>query len=152
MNITDSKKDNKTRAEAFYQVGNNFLKKRDFTKAIDSYKDALVFNPKHIKAYSNMGVAYKAVGFLKLAEATYLKALKIAPNNGVIYNNLGNVYTQMNRLEIAEKMYLKAINIYPLYAEAYYNLSQVYYFTGNRKKAFETGVILEKIRLNLMSK
>ena len=136
-------------AKVYYQAGNDFLKRRSFPKAIDCYKNAIRLNPEYIKAYSNLGVAYKAAGLLKFAEETYLKALKIRPD-GVVLNNLGNVYTQMNRLDEAEKLYLRAIEIYPEYLEAYYNLGQVYYFMGNKKKAIETRIILEKIKLKLI--
>ena len=91
-------------------------------------------------------MAYKCAGLLKQAEEIYGKALKIKPNSGVIFNNLGNVYMQMNRLNDAKILYQKAIKIYPKYKEAWYNLGQVYYFTGEKDKALETRIILEKLR------
>ena len=78
-------------AKIYYKVGNDFLKKQLFPQAIQSYLDAIRFDQNYVKAYSNLGVAYKLSGLLKEAERTYMKALKLKPNNGIIFNNLGNV-------------------------------------------------------------
>ncbi|MBU0846114.1 tetratricopeptide repeat protein [Patescibacteria group bacterium] len=133
-------------AKVYYQAGNDFLKKREYPKAIASYKQAIKIMPDYFKAYCNLGVAYKCAGLFKEAENIYVKALKIKPNSGVVYNNLGNVYMSTDRLKEAEFFYKRAIKIYPKYREAYYNLGQVYYFTGETKKALETRIILEKLR------
>lgn len=139
-------------AKVYYQAGNDFLKHRNYPKAIASYQEALRLDPGMFKAYCNLGVAFKCSGFLKQAEEVYLRALKVKPNNGVVFNNLGNVYTQMNRLEEAKMFYQQAIKVYPKYKEAYYNLGQVYYFTGEKEKAVETRIILERIKLEELKK
>lgn len=133
-------------AKVYYKAGNDFLKRRDFPKAIASYKDAIRFYPQYFKAYCNLGVAYKGAGLYKDAETTFKKALKLKPNSAVIYNNLGNVYTSTNRLKEAEWFYQKALKIYPNYKNALYNLGQVYYFTGEKDKALETRIALEKLK------
>lgn len=139
-------------ARVYYQAGNDFLKQRDYSKAIASYQSAILIDPMFFRAYCNLGVAFKCSGFLKKAEEIYLKALKVKPNNGVIFNNLGNVYTQMNRLEEAKMFYQQAIKVYPKYKEAYYNLGQIYYFTGEKDKAVATRIILEKIKFEDMKR
>ena len=133
-------------ARVYYQAGNDFLKKRNYIKATKSYRDAIFYYPGYFKAYCNLGVTYKNAGLFKQAEETFEKALKLKPHSGVIFNNLGNVYMCTNRLQEAKLLYLRAIKIYPRYKEAYYNLGQVYYFTGEKNKALETRIVLEKLK------
>lgn len=135
-------------AEVYYRTGNDLLKKGNFLKAIESYKNAIRFNPTYFKAYCNIGVAYKNIGLYKEAEDVFRKALKLKPYSAVIYNNLGNVYSNMNRLEEAKWFYKKALVIHPRYKDARYNLGQVYHFVGEQKKAMESRIILEKMGSN----
>jgi len=133
------------RSILYYKTGNNFLKKKDFLRAVASYKDAILIDRSFFKAYCNLGVAYKNLGLYKEAQSSYEKALKLKPNSAVIYNNLGNVATAKGDFNRAKFFYQKAISIYPKYQKAYYNLGQAYYFSGEHEKALEARIILEKL-------
>ena len=133
------------RSILYYKTGNNFLKKKDFMRAIKSFKDAVLIDPSFFKAYCNLGVAYKNLSLYKEAEAVFEKALKLKPYSAVIYNNLGNVFTAKGDFARAKFFYQKAIKIYPKYKKAYYNLGQVLYFSGNHQEALDAQIALEKI-------
>jgi len=133
------------RSLLYYKTGNNFLKKKDFVSAVESYKDAVLIDPSYFKAYCNLGVAYKNLGLYKEAEESLEKALKIKPHSAVIYNNLGNVATAKGDFAQARLFYQKAIAIYPQYKKAHYNLGQVLYFSGDHKTALEARIKLEKL-------
>jgi tetratricopeptide (TPR) repeat protein len=138
-------------AMVYYQTGNDLLKKREYVKAIISFKKAIGLAPYYFKAYSNLGVAYKNAGLFKEAENIFNQALKIKPKSAVVFNNLGNVYTSINKLDQAQFCYERALVLYPGYANALYNLSQVLYFKGETKKALDLRVKMQHSKLGKRS-
>jgi len=56
---------------------------------VESYKKAIEIDPKHAKAYNNMGFALSNLGRKEEAVASYKKAIEIDPNNANAYNNMG---------------------------------------------------------------
>lgn len=122
-------------AKTYFLVGNNFLRKREFLAAANSYKTAIELDHNYYKAYSNLGVAYKNLGMYNEAEMILRRGIELKPYSAVLHNNLGNVMVSVQRLAEAEQQYKRALQIYPKYREAIFNLSQVYYFTGRVEQA-----------------
>jgi len=132
-------------AKVYYQTANDFLRRKNYVKAIASYKMALKFAPDYFKAMCNLGVALKQAGMLKEAETMFERALRLKPMSAVICNNLGNVYTAMREFEQAKYYYERAIRLYPAYKAAHYNLGQVQYFSGQRNEAVESRIRLARL-------
>ncbi len=57
-----------SRAESYYKKGVSYQQEGELTKAIDSYRRALNFNPDHLQANMNLATAYLKAGRYKQAE------------------------------------------------------------------------------------
>lgn len=143
QNLTTKQK----KAEAYYKIANELLKNKNFLKAIENYKNAVMFNPSHFKAYCNLGVAYRNLGQPKLAEGCYLKAKKLNPKSNIALNNLANIYVDLSQYKEAIILYQKAIIINPQDIDAIQNLSNIYKALGNHEKVVEMQLKLNKLKL-----
>jgi Flp pilus assembly protein TadD len=61
-------------AEAALTKGINAAENNDFNTAIINYTKAIELDPKNANAYRNRGIAYKALGKTKEADADFAKA------------------------------------------------------------------------------
>jgi len=68
-------------AEDAYKAGNALIKENKVQQAIDEYKRALTFNPKHGLTYRSLGVAYMKLGREKDAIASYEKFVQYEPGH-----------------------------------------------------------------------
>lgn len=128
-----------------YLSANLFLNRGEYFKAIDLYIEVIEIEPTNLKAFTNLGVAYKKAGLLEESIRVFEIALKLDSNEPGIYNNTANVYTAMGEFSKAIKYYENAINLKPDYKDAIYNLGNVLYFTGNTEKAVELRMRLAKL-------
>ena len=66
---------------AHYNLGNIFMKKKDYQKAVGHYESALIYNPTLFKARYNLGLIHLQKGDRKAARMEFEAALKINPNH-----------------------------------------------------------------------
>lgn len=104
--------------------GNEFINRKDLTRAAISYLDAIRINPNNETAYCNLGNIYLDIGQLKSAVKCYKKAISIKPNYANAICNLGATYGRKGELKKALTCYQKVIEIEP-------NHPLVYIFLGN---------------------
>jgi protein O-GlcNAc transferase len=108
----------------FILDGNEYLDKKDLTRAALSYLDAIKANPSNEIAYCNLGNIYLDLGQIKEAIRNYKKAIIIKPNYTNALCNLGAAYGRLGELKKALVLYQKVIEIDP-------NHQTVYIFLGN---------------------
>lgn len=125
-------------SEAYYNLGNIYLKQQEFDKAIECYKMAIKYKPDDEEAYNNMGVAYTDGRHdHSTAIKCYKKAIKLNPDYPITYYNMGfyyDVYEQNYRKAI--KCYKKAVKLKPDYYDAYANMGIVF----RKKKQYDKAI------------
>lgn len=101
------------------------LQQKQYAMSIDCYQKFLNQIPDCAEAMNNLGLAYKGLGKMRDAEASFKKALQIRPRYAAAFNNLGNLFVLQNRLAEAEACFRKALDCNPEFAEACNNLGNV---------------------------
>ena len=91
------------------------------TLAVELIGKALEINPNDSAAYSNRGLALKALKRLEEALASFDRAIAIKPDYAQAYSNRGLALQDLKRLEEALASYDRAIEIEPDYAQAHFN-------------------------------
>lgn len=105
-------------------LGQAYFYKGNVDRAIDSYKKAIVFQPRFASPYTNLGVAYEKKGLPNLAISSYQTALQLDPNDAISHNNLGYVYTRLGRISEAVIEFKRALVIDPNLTIAQENLDR----------------------------
>jgi protein O-GlcNAc transferase len=124
-------------AEAYYNMGIEFLEQSKLEEAIEAYKKALSIKPNYAEAYNNMGIVLQEQSKLEEAIEAYNKALSIKPEYEDAYNNMGIVLQEQSKPEEAIDAYNKALAIRPDYAEAYNNMGIVFQEQSKPEEAID---------------
>jgi len=98
---------------------------RNFAVAIQLYTEVVSRQPRHSRAWNDLGRAYLDFGKAKDAEAAFRKQIEIDPFHAYAYNNLGLTLYQLGREGEAEAMFRKQIEINPLDEYAHPNLGRL---------------------------
>jgi tetratricopeptide (TPR) repeat protein len=126
-----------SRAERYYKKGASYQQQGKLSQAIESYREALTFNPDHLKAHINLATAYLQTSRLREAEQelVYLYALK--PKDVTILYNFGLLLCQTGQYVSAEAKLRKLLELDPFHLEASLLLASIYEERGGINKAVE---------------
>ena len=114
---SDNKIDDTAAAEAYTQLGVEYLREGNYELSLTKLEKALSLDPDLPAAHDAIAVLYEKVGENKLAEKHYRKALKLQPDNARGHNNYGQFLCFQKRYEQAEEQFLLAAND-PFYSQA----------------------------------
>jgi tetratricopeptide (TPR) repeat protein len=89
--------------------GEQAVKAKDYTKAVEAYKEAVRASPKDVDALLGLGDAYQRGGQFEEAEAALKKCLEYDPDNAVACHALGLTYFRANRLNDAMKAFEESL-------------------------------------------
>ena len=106
-------------------------------KAIDSYRRALVSNPKYAVCWFNLGKALFRVGDLNEALKAFKQSTELNPKNRSAWNNRGVTLRQLNRLEESLDCYDRAIALKEDYSWAWHNKGYVLELLDRPREALE---------------
>jgi len=126
---------------AYNNLGEAYLRKGDYEKAISNYNQALRINPDYDKVYyfyDNRGTAYLMKGDYEKAIADYHRALRINPNDSNAYHNRGTAYLNKGDFEGAISDFNKALEINPGNAETYFYKALACEEIGRLQEALES--------------
>jgi tetratricopeptide (TPR) repeat protein len=115
--------------EAYFYLGNVFLKKEMLDSAVVQYKKALDLKSKYWQALYQLGYAYYKQKRYDEAKETFESGLKIK-ERGEFYNGLGLVQMAMDSLKDADLSFRKAISDDPKNPEFHKNLGDVNFKKG----------------------
>lgn len=88
-------------AEKHKNEGNELLKKKQFKEAIESYKNAIKFDPTNAIYPANMGAAYLQINDLDNAEQCCKKAIELDSKYSKAYSRLALIYQRKGRTQDA---------------------------------------------------
>jgi tetratricopeptide (TPR) repeat protein len=113
-------------AQAYYSLGNLYLKKGELQKAKEQYLLALKEDPYLRRAHLNLGNIYFRERNYSRAEEEFLEELKLHPRQEKAYNNLSVLSRIKGDFPSAIEQAKEALKVKPYYPEAYINLSLAY--------------------------
>lgn len=126
-------------------LGDMYSRRKEWDKAIEEFKMAVVINPRYSYAFHNLGNAYLYSDRLDEASGYYYKALEINPMIWQTYLQLAVISVKKNDLKSAEEIVLKGIKINPT-TESWRILGVIYVTGNNKEKAVEA--FREALRLD----
>lgn len=108
-----------------------------YKEAIPYYLEAIRLDRFYSDPWSNLAVAYSAVGDIDRAIASSQQAIKILPYYPEAYNNLGTLLIKKKDYDLAEKSLKRALVLRPYYGKAFYNLGRLYLDQNKPELAWE---------------
>jgi tetratricopeptide (TPR) repeat protein len=103
--------------------------------ALQCLNKALGLEPENALAHAHLGIVFKSVGKIQLAEKAYLRALELNPAHIETLNNFGNLLASGNRFEEAKGYLQKAVELQPDFPQAHNTLGIAYLKLNEVKKA-----------------
>ena len=113
----DDKVDDTAAAEAYTQLGVEYLREGNYEMSLTKLEKALSLDPDLPATHDAIAVLYEKVGENELAEKHYKKSLSLKPDNARGHNNYGQFLCFQGKYEQAEKQFLLAAND-PFYAQS----------------------------------
>jgi len=98
-------------AEYYISAGKDYLRKKEFNKALSAFKKAQALNPFAGQIYRYIALTYERLGDKSKALKYLKEALLLLPDNPELYISLGNLYAAMGEKLKAVKIYRKVIEI-----------------------------------------
>ena len=124
-------------ATHYCQLGQGYMEKGEFFKAIAKLKEAIALDPSCVDACLRIGHCYEKLKKYEEALSYYEKALELDPSRVEIRYSLGVSLQLLGLQGEAEKEYLKVLESNPDHIMARNNLAAVYLKGGRKEKAIE---------------
>jgi choline-sulfatase len=104
--------------DAWFMLGNEYYRLRDFTRAIDSYKQALTLKPDYDLVVINMANAYRQLGKDDEALVGYRRFMELDPRNAQIRYEAAQILVDRGKLTEARAQLEEALKLQPSMAAA----------------------------------
>ncbi|HPD18199.1 MAG TPA: tetratricopeptide repeat protein, partial [Candidatus Goldiibacteriota bacterium] len=115
--------------------GSVYAQLNSFDNAISSYKMAIKYDPRNIKAMYNLSLIYSEKGAKKEAKKMIESALKISPRNPLLQAALGNTLIDEEDYDKAQKVYEQIVAVKPDFDIGHFNLGVINYQKRELKSA-----------------
>jgi len=119
--------------EAYDALGQAYVQMRQLEKAITYFLDAAQRG--YIRAYYNLGIAYKDKGEVENAIKSLQTFIDNVPANGEAFLPLGEAYALKGDQKTAIQNYSKSLELKPEQSDAYFGRGESYFKTGDKEKA-----------------
>src|SRR5258707_11742268 len=99
-------------------LGNEYYRRREFTRAIDQFKRALALKPDYDLVVINMANAYRAMGRDRDAMVGYRRFMELEPKNAQIRYEAAQIMIDNGELDAAHAELVHALELEPKLAAA----------------------------------
>ncbi len=130
------------------QQGREFIRSKQYEKAVDIFKQVIASEPASAVAYADLSSSLRGLGKAQEALAAAEKAIELDANFAFGYVCAGNANLTMNRFAEAAEAYKQALRIKPDYAEAYSSLGFVYGQTRRYEESLEAYTQAQRLHPN----
>ncbi|MFC1715895.1 tetratricopeptide repeat protein, partial [Candidatus Poribacteria bacterium] len=100
-------------APVYNNLGNAYVKDRDYGQAINAYQKSLKLDPEFAEAYYNLGSVYVQQKKYNLAVENYNKAIELRKDFQAAYYKLAEAYDKQGKREDAIKIYKETVQTSP---------------------------------------
>ena len=104
--------------DAWFMLGNEYYRRRQFGRAIDQFKRALELKPDYDLVVINMANAYRALGRDQEAMVGYRRFMELDPKNAQIRYEAAQILIDGGRLDEARQELTQALALEPKLAAA----------------------------------
>jgi len=108
---------------ALNNLGFALAERKEFSRAIENYRQALAVTSRFAEAMNNLGCAYMGLKEFDQAIPVFREALSIKPDDVRTLNNLGSALHESGDYTNAIAEYNEALRLDPKFAQANYNLA-----------------------------
>ncbi len=132
---------NPEQPEIHFHLGNLYAKRQQWELAIQSYEQAIKFNPQLIEAYSYLAIIYATkVNNNDKSADYYYQAITLNPDGVTAdkYLSLGNTLAAQKKLEKAIDCYQQAITLKANLLDAYHRLAELLIIQNQEQIAIQT--------------
>jgi tetratricopeptide (TPR) repeat protein len=141
---TDMYPQNITRAEYYEQMALGYSQEKQYEKALEFFKLALLHNPSSVSSYVEMADVYKSMDRHLLALIALQAAEKLEPDNLTVMKKMGDLYLQAGLFTKSREIYSHLLKINNHEEEANWAL---FYIFKLEKKYNEAMSQLSKINV-----
>ena len=117
----------KLNADAWYNMGRVFFYGGDYSKAKDSFKNAIRYRKTFVESYSLLVRTLLVENKLGQATSVAEKAYENIPNSEVVMNDLAVIYVRAKRYDEAKSFAEAVIKKNPKFTPAYITLGNIFY-------------------------
>ena len=104
--------------DGWVMMGNEYSRRRDFTRALECFQRALALKPDYDLAVFNMANVYRTMGQDDEALVGYRRLLALDPNNAEAHQQAAQILVDHERLEEAQQELNRALELTPAMAAA----------------------------------
>jgi tetratricopeptide (TPR) repeat protein len=104
--------------DAWFMLGNEYYRRRQFTRAIEQFKRALDLKPDYDLVVINMANAYRALGRDQEAMVGYRRFMELDPKNAQIRYEAAQILIDSGKLDEAREQLTEALALEPKLAAA----------------------------------
>ena len=122
--------------EAYFSIGDVFIRRGKYKKAINAYEQAIKLNPKEVKILVNIGLCYAYSDDHKTALDWFKRAVELDPFNWKAFLDLGSSHFMLKQIKEARTNFEKVLELNPRSAAAYANLAKIEEELGQFSKAY----------------
>lgn len=96
---------------AHNNLGYAYYKKGEYNKAVESYREAIKYQPSFSRAFHNLGIVYEAMNEWDKAIGAYKESIRYAPKDPRSHFFLGKLYLKRNKPSLAIKEFEESIRL-----------------------------------------
>ncbi len=119
----------------FLKQGHRYFRKKDYSRAIRAYSEAIRLKADSVEASYWRGRAYQEKGDLQHALQDFQKTIALDPTYVHAYNHIAWIYLGARKWDKAVAYLTRSLEIAPLDGWAYYNRGRCYFEMGETEKA-----------------
>ena len=127
--------------QAFCNIGLIYIAQRNFAKASDAFKKAIVLKPSNPFSLNGMGSVLYSKGKVAEAMEKWQKAIEVDQNFYSAYFNMANAWKNEKDMQKALENYVLTIKTNPNMADAYYEVGLIF---AKQKHAAQAVCMLNK--------
>jgi tetratricopeptide (TPR) repeat protein len=120
---------------AHANLGNAYIGRQQYDKAIVEFKKAIEINPGFSPAYNSLGYAYRPVGNDVEAEKAFKKYIELVPNDPNPYDSYAELLMKTGRFDESIEQYRKALSIDPKFGSSHIGIAADLMFKGQHDEA-----------------
>ncbi|RKX69761.1 hypothetical protein DRP53_07205 [candidate division WOR-3 bacterium] len=83
--------------DVLLELGQSYLLNRQYSEAINKFKEALKINPRDPELYYHLGLAYEGAGEFEEAKKMYLNVLELDKNNDAAERRLRQITSRKTK-------------------------------------------------------